>query len=138
MPTGIAPTRTAKIHEATNATIVLRAKPTTKARTNMHTLPVTQLNPMHVPQLFRLGNLVATPTALTAIKESGQTPAHFVVRHARGDWGDLSETDKTENNLSIDRNLRIRSAYSTAKGNQIYLLTDGDRSATTILLAEEY
>lgn len=100
--------------------------------------PVPEVNPTHIPQLFRLGRLVATSTALLLLSDSGQTPTHFLVRHARGDWGDLSEADKKENDRSVNQELRILSAYNTAKGDRIYLITEADRSATTILLADEY
>ena len=58
-------------------------------------------------------------------------------RHAAGDWGDLAEEDKKENEFSLDKNLRLLSAYK--RGNQkIWIITEADRSATTILFPEEY
>lgn len=88
--------------------------------------------------LFLLGRLVGTPGALAAIKEAGQFPFEFVLRHEAGDWGDLCAEDKAENEFSVERPLRIFSAYHTAKGEKIWMITEADRSATTILLPSEY
>ncbi len=59
-------------------------------------------------------------------------------RHQRGDWGDLSEADILENEFSVPRDLRIFSAYNVGEGERVYIITEADRSATTILLPEEY
>jgi hypothetical protein len=87
---------------------------------------------------FRLGQLVATPGALRALKDAGQEPLEFIQRHVTGDWGEVSEEDKQENEFSVTHGFRILSAYRTAKGEKIWLLTEADRSATTILLPSEY
>jgi hypothetical protein len=87
---------------------------------------------------FPLGKLVATPGALEALEDSGQSPSEFIERHASGDWGDLSEDDMAENNFSVDKHLRILSAYNTSKGVRVYVITEADRSVTTLLRADEY
>jgi hypothetical protein len=87
---------------------------------------------------FELGKLVATPGALEALEDSGQSPSEFIARHARGDWGDLCEEDIQENNFSVDKHLRILSAYNSKKGVRLYVITESDRSVTTILLPSDY
>ncbi|MFN8472278.1 MAG: hypothetical protein U0822_08820 [Anaerolineae bacterium] len=89
-------------------------------------------------QLFELGQIVATPGALGALEEAGQHPAEFLGRHISGDWGELDDEDKAENELSVKRGFRILSAYHLKTGTKIYIITEADRSATTILLPEDY
>jgi hypothetical protein len=55
-----------------------------------------------------------------------------------GDWGEVPEVDKQENELAVEQRLRILSAYTTSAGDKIWVLTEADRSATTLLLPEEY
>jgi hypothetical protein len=93
--------------------------------------------------VFPLGQVLATPGALNAIDESGQAPAEFLSRHAAGDWGDVGDDDKQLNNDALQDGSRILSAYHTAKGTRLWIITEaaddtGQRSATTILLPEEY
>jgi len=60
-------------------------------------------------------------------------------RHARGDWGDMCPEDKRENDLALNQgNLRIFSAYETQGLPKFWIITEADRSATTILFPEEY
>ena len=87
---------------------------------------------------FQLGQLVATRGALSALELAGQLPLEFIRRHQSGDWGDLCEEDKQENEFSIDKHLRIFSAYHTAKGEKLWIITEADRTSTTILLPSEY
>jgi len=89
-------------------------------------------------QKIPLGRLVATPGALKALEEAGQDGFEFLTRHCRGDWGDLEAEDKAENEFAIDRHLRIFSAYQLRNGVKIWVITEADRSATTILLPSEY
>lgn len=87
---------------------------------------------------FSLGQTLITPSANDAIEAAGQTPQEFLARHSTGDWGELSDDDCQENEFSITHNLRILSAYRTAKDVRLWIITEADRSATTILLPEEY
>lgn len=92
---------------------------------------------------FSLGQIVATPAALEAIQASSQSPAEFLDRHARCDWGDMSEEDRALNNDALRDGSRILSAYVTSKGTKLWIITEaaddnGQRSATTILLPDEY
>ena len=87
---------------------------------------------------FPLGHVVATPGALSALEKAEQLPAEFLDRHVNGDWGDVTDADKQENEVSIEQGFRILSAYTTSAGDRIWVLTEADRSATMILLPEEY
>jgi hypothetical protein len=87
---------------------------------------------------FPLGRVGATPGALRALEKAGQQPAVFLDRHVNGDWGDVPEEDKQENDFSVQHGFRIISAYTTSAGAKIWIITEADRSATTILLPEEY
>ena len=87
---------------------------------------------------FPLGQVVSTPGALDALRRAGQEPWPFIGRHASGDWGELDEHDRRENELSVREGFRILSAYTLSDGTKIWIITEADRSATTILLPEEY
>jgi hypothetical protein len=88
--------------------------------------------------LFSLGQLVATPGALAALEKAGQGPLYFLSRHVHGDWGDLCEEDRRENQVSLERGFRLLSSYRTLADVKLYVVTEADRSVTTILLPEEY
>jgi hypothetical protein len=59
-------------------------------------------------------------------------------RHIRGGWGDLDKEDKQENELSLKEGYRLLSAYEREGLPKIWIITEADRSATTILFPEEY
>lgn len=90
----------------------------------------------HTPR-FSLGQVVATPGALRVLYGAGEDPLKFLCRHANGDWGDVDEHDKRENELSLQHGFRLLSSY-TANGAKLWVITEADRSITTILLPEEY
>lgn len=87
---------------------------------------------------FELGQVVGTPGALEALQQAGQHPLALLTRHVGGDWGDLDEEDKAENEFSVENNLRLLSAYTLPSGVKIWLITEADRSVTTFLLPSEY
>jgi hypothetical protein len=87
---------------------------------------------------FPLGRMVATPGALDALQESGETPLRYLTRHQAGDWGELDPADVKENELGLEQGLRLLSAYVLRNGAKIWIITEADRSATTVLLPEEY
>lgn len=92
---------------------------------------------------FNLGQILATPGALEALEESGQTPAFFLARHVQGDWGEVCEEDKQLNDQALIDGSRLLSAYTTLKGVKIWIITEaaddqGHRVATTCLLPSEY
>ena len=86
-----------------------------------------------------LGHVVATPGALDVVRAHGLDILALVRRHARGDWGDLSRDDALANDLALDPTCpaRVLSAYETV-GGRIWIITEADRSATTVLLPSEY
>ena len=61
-----------------------------------------------------------------------------IARHLRGDWGELDKDDRRENDLSLEKGFRLVSVYRTAAGLRFYIITEHDRSVTTILLPDEY
>lgn len=85
---------------------------------------------------FRLGRIVATPNALAALTQEEVFRA--IARHQSGDWGDVSDEDRKENEFSLTRNLRLFSVYHSVTGVRFYIITEADRSVTTILLPEDY
>jgi hypothetical protein len=97
---------------------------------------------------FHLGQLLATPGALKALEESGQTPAFFLQKHQSGDWGEVywgevCQEDKLANDQALVDGSRLLSAYKTLKGERIWIITEaaddqGRRVASTILLPQEY
>jgi hypothetical protein len=84
-----------------------------------------------------LGKVVATPRALKAITEVGEDPLDYLARHASGDWGDLCEDDRRENERSLRHGWRVVSSYPVGK-KTVWVITEADRSVTTLLLPEEY
>ena len=87
---------------------------------------------------FQLGTIVATPSALQAIENSGQSPSDFLSRHVRGDWGQVCDEDKQLNDQAVIDGDRLLSAYRTLKNTRIWVISEADRSATTLLLPSEY
>jgi len=87
---------------------------------------------------FFLGQIVATPGALAALERAKQPLACFLARHAIGDWGELEPTDVAENKYSLIHGFRLMSSYRTDAGEKLWIITEPDRSATTLLLPEEY
>lgn len=92
---------------------------------------------------FALGQIVATPAALRAIEEAGQTPDFFLDKHRQGDWGEVCDEDKQANDSALVDGSRLLSAYRTLRNERIWVITeavddDGKRSLSTILLPSEY
>ena len=93
---------------------------------------------------FKLGELVATPGAIEALKDTKQSPLIFIQRHQTGDFGDVPESDKELNELAIsnegniEKQQRVMSSYKTSKDQVVWVITEYDRSVTTILLPSEY
>jgi hypothetical protein len=88
--------------------------------------------------LFPLGQTVMTPGAKEALEESNQMPIEFIKRHQSGDWGIVGKEDAQENELSVKEGFRILSAYKTNNDVKIWIITEADRSSTTLLLPSEY
>ena len=88
--------------------------------------------------LFALGRVLSTPGALEAFAEAEQDPLELLGRHVTGDWGEVPDEDKEENDFSVEKKLRILSAYALPTGAKVWVITEADRSATTFLLPSEY
>jgi hypothetical protein len=84
-----------------------------------------------------LGRVVATPGALKLLLEAGGHPFDYLARHAAGDWGELCAFDRRQNEIALREGLRILSCYEVLAG-KVWIITEADRSITTILLPEEY
>lgn len=94
----------------------------------------TQSNAM----LFPLGDLVATPGALSVLEKNGVVPMRLISRHMKGDWGDVPPDDAVVNTDALRIRARLLSSYALPDGARIWIITEADRSATTLLLPEEY
>ena len=88
--------------------------------------------------LFRLGRTLMTIETKMALEESNQLPMEFLAKHQTGDFGIIKKEDWRENELSIKQGFRIFSAYMITKGEKLWIITEADRSSTTILLPSEY
>jgi hypothetical protein len=88
--------------------------------------------------LFPLGQVFLTVGAREALAESGQMPNQFLSRHEKGDYGDICEDDRKENQLSLKEGFRILSSYKTTQGEKLWIITEADRSSTTCLLPSDY
>lgn len=87
---------------------------------------------------FKLGVVVTTPAAADVMASSGQTPTEFLNRHVKGDWGDVCEEDWNLNDEALREGSRILSSYETILGERLWIITEWDRTITTILLPFEY
>lgn len=98
---------------------------------------------MKLPK-FKLGQTVATPAALAAFGETTQMPIEFLRKHVCGDWGECCEEDKKTNDDAIanegdiDKQYRVMSVYTLENNTKIWIITEYDRSVTTILLPSDY
>ncbi|MCF1442025.1 hypothetical protein ACI2VK_10165 [Ralstonia nicotianae] len=102
------------------------------AQTTVPALPVA------LPPRLQLGRLVATPAAIAALTTAGVSVFTLINRHARGDWGELSNEDRQQNELAVTTGQRVLSSYLLGNGQKIWIITEWDRSATTVLMSEEY
>jgi hypothetical protein len=87
---------------------------------------------------FPFGRLLATPGALRALEAAGVGFFTYLRRHGRGDWGDVSASDWRANDRALLDGTRLFSAYVLPDGVRVWIITEADRSATTILLPSEY
>lgn len=92
--------------------------------------------PEHAEVKFQLGQTLITPHAQSTIDPADVLNA--LGRHSRGDWGDCCPDDWKENEFSLPRNLRLFSVYHDRSGTKFWIITEADRSATTVLLPEDY
>ena len=85
---------------------------------------------------FRLGRIVATPTALAYLTH--EDIRRGIERHQAGDWGDVGEEDRKENEFSLTRRLRLFSVYHAESGVKFWMITEADRRSTRVLLPKDY
>ncbi len=102
----------------------------------VHEGEVSTVSDRDIARRLKLGRVVATPGALEVLTADEIRSA--LDRHIRGDWGDLGDEDKRENDFAFGRSLRILSAYHAVSGVKFWIITEADRSATTVLLPDEY
>jgi hypothetical protein len=86
--------------------------------------------------VFRLGRIVATPNALQSITQDDILTG--IRRHQAGDWGNLTDDDRAANDRALVEGMRLLSAYNAANGTRFWIITEADRSVTTVLLPEDY
>lgn len=87
---------------------------------------------------FPIGRLCITAGAIKALEKSNERTDTFVSRHRLGDWGDVDEEDKATNDRAVKEGGRLLSSYRLSNSTAIWIITEADRSVTTILLPEEY
>lgn len=101
---------------------------------------------------FALGQIVATPGALELLEQTGFSSLALISRHAHGDWGDCCAEDKATNELSVQQRMRVMSVYRLVDAERllqtpqdkrsslptVWIITEADRSVTTLLLPEDY
>ncbi len=88
--------------------------------------------------LFWPGVVVATPAVLEAFREAKEDPLSYLHRHLSGDWGDIDEFDKLQNESALENDYRLLSAYVLGNGTRIWIITEADRSSTCVLLPSDY
>jgi hypothetical protein len=93
---------------------------------------MTPSEPISVP----LGSIVATPAVLETLTRADIVTA--LRRHAAGDWGDVTPDDRNANDAALRSGDRLLSVYSSATGTKFWVLTEADRSSTTVLLPDDY
>ena len=87
---------------------------------------------------FDFGQVVATATLVRYCEEKNFSLLPYLIRHGNCDWGDVCAEDKEANETALKEDLRILSSYKLPDGNAIWIITEADRSATTILFPSDY
>jgi hypothetical protein len=88
--------------------------------------------------LFLLGQVIITSGANALMREGKLDANQLINRHISGDWGDMCEDDIESNNDAVTHGDRIMSSYLTSSSQKVWIITEYDRSVTTILLPDEY
>lgn len=89
-------------------------------------------------QLLPLGQVLATPGAVELLRSLKLAPLRFLLRHMGGDWGDVCEEDRHTNAEALAHGARVMSVYVLGPTQRLWIITEADRSSTTLLLPEEY
>lgn len=95
--------------------------------------PSTRLKP-----LFHPGRLLVTPAAHAALHTHGIPVISVILQHVCGNWGEVPDDDRRQNDLSVETGLRLLSCYRLPDASRIWVITEWDRSVTTLLLPDEY
>jgi hypothetical protein len=94
--------------------------------------------PTDITPRFPLGRIVATPGALRTLQEAGVSPVRLLKRHMHGDWGCVHEDDALANERALRTGMRLLSAFVLPTDERLWIITEADRSITTLLLPEDY
>ncbi|WP_322103958.1 hypothetical protein [Paraburkholderia sp. J41] len=87
---------------------------------------------------FPMGTTAITPAAQAMLEQAGLSPVALLDRHVRGDWGELEPADRARNELALLSGKRLLSSYVIPGSGTVWIITEADRSITTILLPEDY
>lgn len=87
---------------------------------------------------FELGRITITPAASAALEATEIPDILLLARHVHGDWGNVSEPDRLQNELAVLLGMRVLSSYALPNDKKVWVITEADRSATTILLPDDY
>jgi hypothetical protein len=101
-------------------------------------LGVSQMTDLKNKPLFSLGQIVATPGAIEAMNEHNCLPSTLLDKHLSGDWGSVDAEDAATNDEAVKCGDRILSSYRIGEHTRIWIITEWDRSVTTLLLPSEY
>ena len=85
---------------------------------------------------FRVGRILSTPNALSQL--TSEDILIGIQRHQAGDWGDVSDADRQKNEVALKQGFRLWSVYHDANGVKFWIITEADRSATVVLMPEDY
>ena len=91
---------------------------------------------MESVRILPLGRIVATPEVLMTVSAGELIEA--LTRHKTGDWGEICVEDWQINDEALEKGFRILSSYTSTKGVKFWIITEHDRSVTTVLLPDEY
>ena len=91
-----------------------------------------------LPPRFKLGRLIMTAGVDALIREGRLNPLPYLRRHLRADWGELSGEDRHQNDAALESGERLLSSYQVAPDLTLWIITEWDRSVTTLLLPSEY
>ena len=92
----------------------------------------------HISPRFPLGFIVATPAAQELLDDYQVSPQSLLSRHQLGDWGDLGDEDRESNEFAVKYGDRLLSSYRLSDTEKVWIITEHDRSVTTILLPDDY
>ena len=114
-----------------------------KADSNHDTNSKFKFKPKPIQQrpdylLFDFGLVVATPAALDLLRSLALNPLLFLGKHAMGDWGQIDDHDREANRQALKNGHRLLSSYQLNRHDRLLIITEADRSSTTLLLPQEY